>query len=170
MSISLGNCINEFTISIVIFVALAIVFISAKLKAKDNIFTEEQRKAQGTGYKIGAWIMIAYFVLNSTYCSAYGNWFDTLNMNIIGVCIGVLSCFSYMIFTNSFVSPKEKPLNRAFRMFIPLLLFVGLIFTEINTNNTLTPEAISCIIIAATVAILCAELTVKTLCTSTKNK
>lgn len=166
MNINLGNNINSFTISMVLFaiiaIIVAIIIVVAKPKYSKK-FTEEQRNNQCTGYKIGFFTMIGYFVINGLYCASYGNWFDVISMNAIGVFIGFVCFGTYAIFKNAFVSNDEKYSSRLWTMFILTLVFASIVFANKNDDGSLSEFSIALLIGVAGMGIICVELAVKML-------
>ena len=62
------------------------------------------RKKKGVAYKYSFFTVIAYYIANGLFCKLFGDWLDTMSMNFVGICLGVVVFAGYSIIKDAYVS------------------------------------------------------------------
>lgn len=90
---------------LVFLVCLFAHLLYRKKKGKStNDYDERQKAIQGVAYKYSFFTVIAYYIANGLFCKLFGDWLDTMSMNFVGICLGLVVFAGYSIIKDAYVS------------------------------------------------------------------
>lgn len=131
----------------VVFLVVAIIFLIVTKRRCKRKYDERQKAIQGVAYKVGFFTMFAYFLINGFICTEIGNWLPVIEMNFIGIGVGVICYAGYAIFNDAYISLNIKPFN--YLMYFSIFAVEGYISFFLNVTKGETPELYLTILICA---------------------
>ena len=76
---------------VLVFLVCLFAHLYRKKKGKPtNNYDERQKAIKGVAYKYSFFTVIAYYIANGLFCKLFGDWLDTMSMNFVGICLGVV--------------------------------------------------------------------------------
>lgn len=110
-------------------VGFALIFLIAFLvrrirtnNGKSMEYDERQKAIQGVAYKYSFFTVVAYFLANGFYCYLFGDWLDSMAMNFIGICLGVVVFSGYSIVKDAYIAMSSN-LSKYAGLFFLVSLF-----------------------------------------------
>lgn len=90
---------------VLVFLVCLLIYLYRKKKGKStNDYDERQKAIKGVAYKYSFFTVIAYYIANGLFCKLFGDWLDTMSMNFVGICLGVVVFAGYSIIKDAYVS------------------------------------------------------------------
>ncbi len=122
---------------VLVFLVCLFAHLYRKKKGKPtNDYDERQKAIQGVAYKYSFFTVIAYYVANGLFCNFFGNWLDTMSMNFVGICLGVVVFAGYAIVKDAYVS-----LSGNLTKYVIIFLAVSVINFVCYFGNTVSGDS-----------------------------
>ncbi|MCH5297479.1 MAG: hypothetical protein J1E85_07405 [Ruminococcus sp.] len=137
------------------------IFLIFKKKKPMNQYDERQKAIQGVAYKVGFFAMFAYFLFNGLICMEIGNWLPMLNMNFIGIGVGLLCYAGYAIFKDAYISLNTKPMKTMLSLAAISAVNYICFFINYNINNENPEIFLTSLICAILLTLICIMIIIK---------
>lgn len=102
------NLITVMVMALIFLICVVIAFIKKKKGYLKCNYDERQKAIQGRAYKYGFFAIGIYQLFNGAICADAKPWADVLDMNFVGLAIGVFVYASYAIWNDAYVSINEN--------------------------------------------------------------